>query len=159
LEEVDDVLDLAAMLLLLALRAADPIQHAGDEVVAHEMVAADHDVVEHRHVAEQGEVLKRAADPEAGAGGDGAGGRRPALVAQPARAGAIAAGDAVEHRGLAGPVGPDDGEDLALLHLEADVAQRAHTAEADRYVRHLEDGRAQAPRSGDRPRPAAAITR
>ena len=67
LEKVDDVLDLATMLLLLALRAADPIQHAGHEIVAHQMVAANHDVVEHRHVAEQGQILKRAPDAEAGA--------------------------------------------------------------------------------------------
>src|SRR5262249_45404216 len=158
-EEVDDVLDLAAMLLLLAPRAADPIEHAGGEVVAHEMVAADHDVVEHRHVAEQGEVLKRAADPEAGAGVDRAAGERRALSYDAAFARAVAPGDAVEHRGLAGPVRPDDGEDLALFHLETDVAQRAHTAEADRYVRHLEDRSAHAPRSRDRPRPAAAIRR
>src|SRR5262249_62323873 len=113
-EEVDDVLDLAAMLLILALRAADPIHHAGDEVVAHEMVAADHDVVEHRHMAEQGEVLKRAADPEAGAVVDRAAGERRALVGEAALAWAIAAGGAVEHRGLSGPPGADDGENLGL---------------------------------------------
>ena len=35
----------------------------------------------------------------------------------------------VEHRALAGAVGADDGADLVLAHVEADVGQRLHAAE------------------------------
>ena len=48
------------------------------------MVAADHDVVEHAHVAEQRQVLERAADAEAGTIVDGVPGKRLALVEKPA---------------------------------------------------------------------------
>ncbi len=39
-----------------------------DEVVLQQVVAADHDVVEHAHVVEQREVLEGAADAEPGGG-------------------------------------------------------------------------------------------
>ena len=142
-EEVDDLLHLAAMLELLALGAGQPIQRAGDEVVPQEMVAPDHDVVEHRHVAEQGEVLKRPADPEAGAVVDRAAGERRPLggPASMGRAGETA-DNVVQHRGVAGPVGADDGEHPARLHLEATSLNARTPPTADRYVRYLEDGSA-----------------
>jgi hypothetical protein len=138
-EKLDDVLDLAAVLLLLALRTADPVQHAGDEIVSHQVVAADHDVVEHRHVAEQGKILERTSDAESSAVVDRAAGERVALVEQLALGRAVVARDAIEHRGLAGPVRTDDREHLTLLDVEAYIGQCAHTAELDRYVRHSQN--------------------
>src|SRR5262249_47217445 len=132
LQKVDDVLDLAPMLPFLAAGAADPVDHSGDEIAAQQMVAADHDVVEHGHVTEQRQVLERAADAEPGTIVDGTPGQRLALVEQPTLVWAITAGDAVEHRGLAGAVRTDDGEHLSALDREADAAQRLHTAEPDR---------------------------
>jgi hypothetical protein len=125
--------------LRLALRAADPIHHARDKVVAHQVVAADHDVVEHRHVREQRQVLEGAADAEAGAVVDRGAPERLAHVDELAAARPIAAGDAVEHRGLAGAVGADDGKNLPALDMKTDVGQRLHAAETDRDVRHLQD--------------------
>ena len=66
-EEVDDLLDLAAMRELLAPRAGEPIERAGEEIVAQQVMAPDHDVVEHGHMVEQREVLEGAADAERGA--------------------------------------------------------------------------------------------
>ena len=40
----------------------------------------------------------------------------------------------VEHRALAGAVRADDGADLVLAHVEADVGQRLHAAEGERDV-------------------------
>jgi hypothetical protein len=61
LEEIDDLLDLGAVLELLAPRAAPP-QRLLEEARAHAQVAAGHDVVEHAHALEQRDVLERARD-------------------------------------------------------------------------------------------------
>ena len=50
------------------------------------------------------------------------------------------AGDRAEGSGLACAVGPDEGEDFALLHVEADVFDRADIAVADHEIFHPEDG-------------------
>ena len=47
--------------------------------------------------------------------------------------------DAVQHRALAGAVRPDDRAHLVLAHVEADVGQRLHAAEAQADVLHVED--------------------
>src|SRR3546814_15846590 len=51
------------------------------------------------------------------------------LQAQPADRRLVEAGQAVEHRGLAGTVGADDGGDLAVPGGEADVIDRDQAAE------------------------------
>ena len=50
----------------------------------------------------------------------------------------VDAADEVEDRALAGAVGADDGEDLALLHVEGDAVHGADAAERDRDVPRLE---------------------
>ena len=65
LEEVDDVLDDAPMLDLLAQRRA-VAQELPEEAAPHLQAAARHDVVEGRHALEQGDVLERARDAAAG---------------------------------------------------------------------------------------------
>ena len=64
LQEVDDLLDLAPVRDLLAPGAAEPPQHPGREAPTQQVVAADHDVLEHRHVPEQRQVLEGAADAD-----------------------------------------------------------------------------------------------
>ena len=44
------------------------------------------------------------------------------------------AGDRVDERCLAGAVGPDQADELALTDLEADLAQRVDTMEIDRQA-------------------------
>jgi hypothetical protein len=46
--------------------------------------------------------------------------------------------DHVEHRGLAGPVRPDDGADLTLANIKRDVRDRLHATEGQRHVVHLQ---------------------
>ena len=55
---------------------------------------------------------------------------RPSSSTPPA--GVDEAGDRVDERRLAGAVGADQADELALADLEADVAQRVHAAEVDR---------------------------
>ena len=50
-------------------------------------------------------------------------------------AGSMIAGDGVEGRGLAGAVGADQRQHLALAHLEAQRRRRRQAAEADRRDR------------------------
>src|SRR5215510_2224510 len=97
----------------------------------------DHDVVEHAHMVEQGEVLEGASDAERGSRIAGQRGDVAALIEQRAFARPVAAGDAVDDRGLAGAVRPDDGEQLAALHAEADIGERTYTANPQRHAAHL----------------------
>ena len=46
--------------------------------------------------------------------------------------------DGVEHRGLAGAVGPDEGDHLAGAHVERHLVQRGQAAECDAQRVHLE---------------------
>src|SRR5207244_9865435 len=46
----------------------------------------------------------------------------------------VEAVDDVEHRGLAGAVGPDDGANLALADVERDAGDRLDAAEGERDV-------------------------
>ncbi len=106
----------------------------------HAQRAAGHDVVEHRHAAEQRDVLEgaRDADLRAACVGVMPSSRSPRKVMLPS-CGVVDAVDDVEHRALAGAVGADDGADLVLQHVEADVGQRLHAAEAQRDRVELED--------------------
>ena len=107
-EEVDDFFDGGAVLGFFLLRPADPISHAAGEAGFHQMVAADHDVIEHGHAGEEREILKGAANTKVGAF---AGAQRRdvgALVQDAPGSRAIAAGDAIECRCFAGAVGAND---------------------------------------------------
>jgi hypothetical protein len=50
----------------------------------------------------------------------------------------IEAVDDVEHRRLAGAVGPDDRADLTLVNVEADILDRLHAAERQRNITHVQ---------------------
>ena len=124
---------------LLALGARPSRERLLEQVGAHLQVAPGHDVVEHAHALEEREVLEGARDAHLGhlarvhvAEG---------LAAQADRAllRLVDAVDAVEHRALAGAVRADDGADLVLADVEADVGQRLHAAEAQADVAHVED--------------------
>ena len=140
LQEVDDLLGLAAVGEFLLLGAAEPVQRPGNEVVLQQVVAPDHDVVEHGHVAEQGQVLEGPADAEIGPVVGLHLGDVTALEQHLPLGGGVAAGDAVEHRGLAGAVGADDRKQLALADAEADMTERPDTAEVQGYVSGFQNG-------------------
>jgi hypothetical protein len=96
--------------------------------VAHPDVAAGEDVVEHRHVREEGDVLEGAGDAQLG----GLVGLHPhdrlALPADVALLGPVHLVDAVEDRRLAGAVGADDREQLALVDVERHPVDRLHAS-------------------------------
>jgi hypothetical protein len=70
----------------------------------------------------------RAIPPRAAS--EGASGAGRALEGDAAVGRVVEAVDAVQHRGLAGPVRPDDGADLALADVEGHVRERLDAAEA-----------------------------
>ncbi len=137
-EEVDDLLDLAAMFEFFAARAGQPVQRARDEIVPQQMMPPDHDVVEHAHMVEQREVLEGASDTKPWPGIRIERGDILSAVKQLAFGRPVAAGDAVDDRGLAGAVRADDRKQLAGFDAEADIGERAHAAEAERYPAHLQ---------------------
>ena len=49
-------------------------------------------------------------------------------------------GNQINHRGLSGPVGPNETEKLTLLEFEADIGKRLHAAEMFRKTGHLQKG-------------------
>src|ERR1700686_3704169 len=125
---MDSLLALAAMLEFFAARAGQPVQRSRDEVVLQEVMPPDHDVVEHAHVLEQGEVLEGAADAEPRPGvGIERGDVLPAIE-QLAFGRPVAARNAVDDRGLAGAVGADDREQFAAVHAKADIADGTYAA-------------------------------
>ena len=103
-------------------------------------MAADADVVDHREVGKQRDVLEGAADADLG---DLV--RRPrqdagAFHQDVAGARLIEPGEAIEERGLAGAVRSDQAEDGALVHVEGHAIQRDDAAEHDADVANREQG-------------------
>src|SRR5207248_5601680 len=146
LEEVDDLLDHLPLGDLLALAEA-VIEAAGEEPGALPEVAADEEVVEHRHALEEGDVLEGAGDPEARAGGRPQAGDVLALELHLPLRGPVDAADAVDEAGLAGAVRADDGDELSVAHSQRGVLQRVDAAEAEGDVVDRKAGGAAAGRS------------
>ena len=97
-------------------------------------VAADQEVREHGGIFEQLDILEGAGDAEPG----NAVGRllRDVLILKEdlSRGRAVNPRDQVEDRAFAGAIGPDDRQDLALLHREADGVDRLQAAKMQRQV-------------------------
>ena len=138
IEKVDHLLDGLAVRELLAPHARRE-QHLAEDVGLRAAVAADQQVVQHRGVLEQLDVLEGAGDAASRRWCGGDAGDVLALENEAAAGRLVDAADEVEDRGLAGAVGADDGEDLALLHVEGDPVDRADAAEVDREVLGLEE--------------------
>jgi hypothetical protein len=103
-----------------------------EQAALHLEVAPRHDVVEHAHALEQREVLEGARHAHLGHLArvhvlEGLAAESDGALLRP-----IDAVDAVQHRALARAVRADDGPHLMLAHVEADVRQRLHAAEAQR---------------------------
>ena len=103
------------MLEFLAPRAGQPVQRSGDEIILQQVMPPDHDVVEHAHMMKQREVLEGAADAEPGPRVRIERGDILPAIEQLAFGRPVAARDAVDDRGLAGAVGADDREQLAVI--------------------------------------------
>ncbi len=114
--------------------------HAGREAApeiaaARQGVAAQLQVVEHGEVAEDPAPLRHQRDPRP----EQRLRRLPGDVApvdrDAARGGREQPGDRPEQRGLARPVGADQGHQLARADLQGDVAQRVHRRRSARRAR------------------------
>src|SRR4029077_17097713 len=96
-------------------------QRIADEIAPAMGVPADADIVEHALRGEEREVLESSADADLG----DAVGRPPehrlALEQDFAALGGVEPADTVEQRRLAGAIGADEAEDLALFERERDA--------------------------------------
>jgi hypothetical protein len=109
-------------------RVGQVVVPAEREVVGDAEVVEQLDVLEHPGDAEPGDLVRRQAHELASVQLD-----RPLLWA-------VYPGDAVEDGGLAGSVGPDDGEELVHVDVERDVAQRLRATEAQSQRLRLQHG-------------------
>ena len=109
--------------------------------VVHLVVQADHDVLQHRLVVEQADVLEGAGD--AGPVDLGGGHAVDVLAVQQdgAVGGLVDLGQQVEDGGLAGAVGADEAGDLRAAQGNVEVVHGLEAAEGDAQVDALEDGR------------------
>ena len=103
-------------------------------------MGADANVVEHRQIGKQRDVLEGAADADLGDPVRRA--RQDAYAFHQDIAGArlIESGEAVEQRRLAGAVRSDQAEDCALVHVKGHAVQRDDAAEHDADVANREQG-------------------
>ncbi len=122
-------------LLVLHRRQAQGIE---EEAAVRAAMAPDHDVVQHRHGLEQGEVLEGAPDAERGDAVPGDPQERCAVEQDVAAATLVEARQAVEQRGLAGAVGPDQADDASGLDVEGDAIQRDDAAKAHAHAVHAQ---------------------
>src|SRR5206468_11176344 len=119
---------------LLLARGPTVVEAAGEDARAQMDVATDLHVVEDGHAAEQGNVLEGARDPQLGPLVRFQMRDVAAVEHDPSAHGRIDAADAVEDARLAGAVGPDDGEEVAGVDLEAHPGQGGYAAEAQVQV-------------------------
>ena len=129
-----------AQLLLFAPHARQA-QGVGQEAAVGAAVATEHHVLPHGHRAKQRQVLEGAADAQRGDAVRRGRGERRAVEVDLAFAAAVEPREAVEQRGLAGAVGPDQADDLAAVHGERDLVQGRDAAEANRHVNDVQERR------------------
>ncbi|MGY3585120.1 hypothetical protein ACVIF9_003797 [Bradyrhizobium sp. USDA 4350] len=133
IEEFDHLLDPAAMRLLAGPDARQE-QEFLPELGGGMAVAADQQIAQHGRILEQLDVLEGARDAEPGNVVGRLLGDVLILEEDLARGRRIDPRDQVEDRALAGSVGPDDREDLALLDREADRIDGLEAAEMQGQV-------------------------
>ena len=101
---------------------------------------AQHQVVENGHLREQLDVLEGAGDAQVCDAMRLQADQVLAAEADRARVGLVEPRDAVEDGRLAGSVGADHGEDLAVVDREADTLDGLDRLEGELEVLDLEDG-------------------
>src|SRR5207247_847782 len=131
LEELDDLLDTAALTRLLAPRAS-PEHAPGEHARPHVTVAAEQDVVEHRHVAEELDELEAPRDAVRRHPMRRQPGNLRALEGDAAARRSIETADAIQERRLARAVGADQRGQRPLLDPEAHAGERAQPLELER---------------------------
>ncbi len=142
LQEVDDVFDELAVSFFFLLSATDAegvAEGLREQPAPDAQVAPGHEVVDHAHALEEGQVLEGARDAHLGHLAAVHVPEGAAAKADRALLGLVHPVDAVEHGALARAVGPDDGAHLVLAHVKADVGQRLDAAKAQADVLDVED--------------------
>src|SRR5512140_120850 len=130
LEEVDDVLYRLPVLDLLVPGRPEE-DAARQDPALHELVAAQHQVVEDGHVVEEGDVLEGAGDPQVGHLVRVHPGDLAVLEVDRAALRLVDARDAVEDRRFPGAVGADDRVHAPLRHVDRDPVDRLHPPEGE----------------------------
>ncbi len=97
---------------------------------------ADPDIVEHAEIGKQRDILEGAADADLGDAMRRARQDAVALHQNVALARLIEPRQAIEQRGLAGAVRPDQTENLPTVHVERDAVERDDSSEHDADVAH-----------------------
>src|ERR1700687_222590 len=92
---------------------------------------SDTNVVQHREILEQSEILEGPPDPDFGNTMRGAVENRLALKQNIAAVGRIDPAQAIEQRRFARAVRANQPENRARLHIEADAVERDHAAKAN----------------------------
>jgi hypothetical protein len=140
--EIEIAQDVMDAFVERGLAAADPGQPQGvaDDVAVGAGMGADPDVVEHRQVGKKCDVLKGAADADFGNLVRRAFEDAHAFHQDVAGARLVEPGEAVEERGLAGAVGPDQAENLAVVHVKGHAVQCDDAAEHDADVANRKQG-------------------
>ena len=100
-----------------------------EEAVAKPAVLGDADIVEHRHVVPQPNVLKGAGNPQSRDLVRLEAGSRFAADTNLPLAWLVEAADQVEDRGLAGAIGSDQSDQFAVIEGDAEVADRRQATE------------------------------
>src|SRR5882757_4575357 len=113
----------------LLLPVAAQVEAGGDEARRGAVMQSRHEVFQHRHAAKQLRGLEGAAEPEPRDGARLAPDDGHAIEQHVALVRGVNAGDDVEHRRLARPVGADQAADLAGLDIEVDAVEHLHAAE------------------------------
>ena len=113
-------------------------QQARQQPALYLRVLGHQQVFQHGQLFEQPHVLEGA--HHAVTGHDVTGPARHVLAIEPdaPAAGLVEAADAVEHRGLARPVGADDGKDLVAPHGQRHLVHRQQAAKAHGQTGHVE---------------------
>ncbi len=125
--------------VLLLARGSRRAQHDPEHAALRAAVPAHHDVLQRRHLVEEADVLEGARDAQPGDLRREHAGDLATLEADGARRGPVDAGDGVEQRGLAGPVGADQPDDLVLVGVEVDLVDGDEAAERLDQLCGLED--------------------
>src|SRR5262249_34100756 len=124
----------------LAMTDPDELQRVRDDVAAGAGMGANADIVEHRKIGKQRNVLEGSADADLRDAVRRARQDAHAFHQNVAGARLIEPGEAVEQGGLAGAVRSDQAEDLPLEHVEGDAVERDDAAEMDADVADGEQG-------------------
>src|SRR5947209_9024889 len=126
------------------------------------LLSREDEIFEHRQLREHLQELERATDAQTSKIAGTRAGDRSAIDAHFARGGRELTEYAVEERGFARAIGPDESEDLALVHLERYAVDGVDAAEALGDLadfEHRRHGLPGAVRSACRTRAIAAPTR